>query len=113
MPELPEVQTVVDHLRKYLYGEKIISIDSIWKKSLSNFNPANLFISNSGEEIKSINRRGKFIILNLPTCILAIHLRMTGKFYLLNDEQIPKHTTVIFGLESELIYGKIRTANSF
>ena len=99
MPELPEVQTVVDHLRADLVGEKIIAIRPIWLKVLHNFDPNDLFKKNHGLEIKDVTRRAKFIILQLPSSLLAIHLRMTGKLYLSNEE-IPKHTSAIFELES-------------
>ena len=99
MPELPEVQTVVDHLRADLVGEKIIAIRPIWLKVLHNFDPNDLFKKNHGLEIKDVTRRAKFIIFHLPSSLLAIHLRMTGKLYIFNEE-IPKHTTAIFELES-------------
>ena len=99
MPELPEVQTVVDHLRADLVGEKISAIKAIWPKVLHNFDQNDLFKNNHGQEIKDVTRRAKFIILQLPSSLLAIHLRMTGKLYLFNKE-IPKHTSAIFELES-------------
>ena len=99
MPELPEVQTVVDHLRADLVGEKISAIKAIWPKVLHNFDQNDLFNNNHGQEIKDVMRRAKFIILQLPSSLLAIHLRMTGKLYLSNEE-IPKHTSAIFELES-------------
>ena len=99
MPELPEVQTVVDHLRADLVREKISAIKAIWPKVLHNFDQNDLFKNNHGQEIKDVTRRAKFIILQLPSSLLAIHLRMTGKLYLSNEE-IPKHTSAIFELES-------------
>ena len=99
MPELPEVQTVVDHLRADLVGEEISAIKAIWPKVLHNFDQNDLFKNNHGQEIKDVTRRAKFIILQLPSSLLAIHLRMTGKLYLSNEE-IPKHTSAIFELES-------------
>jgi formamidopyrimidine-DNA glycosylase len=99
LPELPEVQTVVDHLRADLVREKISAIKAIWPKVLHNFDQNDLFKNNHGQEIKDVMRRAKFIILQLPSSLLAIHLRMTGKLYLFNEE-IPKHTSAIFELES-------------
>lgn len=100
MPELPEVQTVVDHLRNDLIGEKIVSIDPLWHKTLTNFAPKDLLKNNQMQEISDITRRAKYIILKLPSSILAIHLRMTGKLYLINNDKIPNHTTAILGLSS-------------
>ncbi|MBT3945309.1 MAG: DNA-formamidopyrimidine glycosylase [Candidatus Marinimicrobia bacterium] len=99
MPELPEVQTVVDHLRADLVGEKIGAIRPIWPKVLHNFAQADFFNNNQEQAINDVTRRAKFIIIHLPASLLAIHLRMTGKLYLSNEE-IPKHTSAIIELES-------------
>jgi formamidopyrimidine-DNA glycosylase len=44
MPELPEVQTVVNHIRGDLVGKNILGIIPLWKKSLHNFKPNDLSI---------------------------------------------------------------------
>ena len=38
MPELPEVQTVADHVKPELVGEHILSVEPVWEKVLDNFN---------------------------------------------------------------------------
>ena len=76
MPELPEVQTVADHIKPDLIGKKVIGIESIWKKVLHNFSAKDL---KGKHKIKNVNRRAKFIIIELEDFLLAIHLRMTGK----------------------------------
>ena len=109
MPELPEVQTVVNHIRPKLIGKKINSINVIWPKVLHNFttNEADLIVKN--KEIKDVYRRAKFIIIQLKKCILAIHLRMTGKLYFHNDS-IPKHSTAVFDISNgqKLIFNDVR-----
>ena len=84
MPELPEVQTVVNYLEPILVGKHIIS-------ALSPNGYINVFASGNlmeyqkflvGKQIKSIARRGKFIIIALDSGFLLIHLRMTGKIVL-------------------------------
>ena len=42
MPELPEVQTVADHIKPDLIGKYIIGVDPIWKKVLHNFSAKDL-----------------------------------------------------------------------
>ena len=37
MPELPEVQTVADHIKPEILGNYILSVDPIWNKVLDNF----------------------------------------------------------------------------
>ena len=51
MPELPEVQTVADHVKPELVGEYILFVEPVWEKVLDNFN---------AEEAK-----GKHKVLNL------------------------------------------------
>ena len=58
--------------------------------------------------ISAVSRRGKFILIELQKpdrqggCILAVHLRMTGKFLYLNaDDELPKHSHAIFYLEND------------
>ena len=43
MPELPEVQTVINHIKDDLIGEKIKSIIPLWTKVLHNFTPNDIY----------------------------------------------------------------------
>ena len=100
MPELPEVQTVVNGLKEDLVGDRITCITPIWEKVLSNFIPSDLFIKGRMTLIQDVTRRAKFIIIHFPISILAIHLRMTGKLFFPVANQIPKHTTAVIKLDS-------------
>ena len=100
MPELPEVQTVVNGLKEDLVGDRITCITPIWEKVLSNFIPSDLFINDRMTLIQDVTRRAKFIIIHFPSSILAIHLRMTGKLFFPVANQIPKHTTAVIKLDS-------------
>ena len=97
MPELPEVQTVANHIKPYLIGKYVLSINPIWKKVLDNFNPKDI---NGRNKIIDVTRRAKFIIINFENFLIAVHLRMTGKLYALKDSKVPKHTSAIIKLES-------------
>ena len=97
MPELPEVQTVADHIKPDLIGKKVIGIEPIWKKVLHNFSAKDL---KEKHKIKNVSRRAKFIIIELEDFLLAIHLRMTGKLYVLNEKTLPKHTSAVIHLEN-------------
>jgi len=110
MPELPEVQTVVNGLKEDLVGDRITCITPIWEKVLSNFIPSDLFIKGRTTLIQDVTRRAKFIIIHFPSSILAIHLRMTGKLFFPVANQIPKHTTAVIKLDSrkKLIFHDIR-----
>ena len=107
MPELPEVQTVVNHIRGDLVGKKVLGIIPLWKKSLQNFKPNDLSRKN---RIIDVRRRAKFIIIDLSDFIIAVHLRMTGKLYIQEGSLTPKYTRAIIKLENskDLIFDDIR-----
>jgi len=76
MPELPEVQTVVDDLNNYIIGKKIVGVNE-YRSGTINRENGSLTIP---AVIASVERRGKFIRINLDNNeIILIHLRMTGK----------------------------------
>jgi formamidopyrimidine-DNA glycosylase len=79
MPELPEVETIVQGLRKSVIGKKIKSIQC---DGCRVFNQRNFSKDLVGKKIKSVKRRGKFIILELSdNYYLLIHLGMTGGLF--------------------------------
>ena len=79
MPELPEVQTVVDTLRPKLLGRKIVAVNLLRLDMLEPHGvdlPARLM----GRTIRAIERRGKRIIFTLDdTHRFFIHLGMSGR----------------------------------
>jgi formamidopyrimidine-DNA glycosylase len=79
MPELPEVETIIRGLNKFLIGKRFSSVEFDNPKSFPN-NLANVdkFLINS--KIIAVTRRGKVIIIDLSTeYSLIIHLKMTGQ----------------------------------
>ena len=85
MPELPEVETVTNSIKKHLIGKKFTSLVVNWKKTLHNFTPLDFSSKIKNLKIKNIYRRGKFIVIDLDKVILAVHLRMTGKLYVMPE----------------------------
>ena len=81
MPELPEVETVKNSIKKHLLNKRFVCLNVKWKKVLHNFSVQNFNTKIKNKEIADIYRRGKYIIFDFNTCIMAIHLRMTGKLY--------------------------------
>ena len=100
MPELPEVQTVADHIKPDLIGKNVTGIEPVWKKVLHNFAKNDL---TGKHKIKNVSRRAKFIIIEFNNFLLAVHLRMTGKLYILDQDTLPKHTSAIIHLENSNI----------
>src|ERR1700730_11618873 len=103
MPELPEVEHVVRALRPLLVGRRIIATEVKLPKLI---NPTSPYLFNrklKGTTITGVSRRGKFILIELDNDrVLAVHLRMTGKFlYLSVDDELPKHAHAIFYFDNE------------
>jgi len=85
MPELPEVQTVVNDLNKYLVGYKISKV-FIYPK-YKKINPASLRFKKllSGKIVGGVKRVSKNIIVKLNSgSFLLIHLGMGGRIFLLS-----------------------------
>lgn len=84
MPELPEVQTVVDDLiAAGVPGAGIADARVFWPKTIADPNPAAFSRQLRKRTITAISRRGKYIIFHLqPELKLLFHLRMTGRFVL-------------------------------
>jgi len=89
MPELPEVETTVRDLRKFVLGQKIEDVWSDFKKMIKkpkNFEQFQKEIK--GKKIKKIWRRGKNILLDLAdNKTLLIHQKLTGHLLLGKWEQ--------------------------
>ena len=78
MPELPEVETVKRSLEPYLAGEKITGAEIYYGGIIKEPEPAVFRALVQDKEIKSLGRRGKYLLLNLSEDLtLVIHLRMT------------------------------------
>lgn len=111
MPELPEVQTVVNQIKSDLLHEKVESITPIWPKVFHNFTSEKVKKNIKEGQIIDVSRRAKFIIIRFAESIIAIHLRMTGKLYLLQESQtISKYATAYFTLKNKkkLIFEDVR-----
>ena len=80
MPELPEVQTVVDNLSKLkIVGCRISGAKVFWPRTVVDMTPAAFCKKIKGCIIQHFSRRGKFVVIGLSKGMtLLIHLRMTG-----------------------------------
>jgi formamidopyrimidine-DNA glycosylase len=103
MPELPEVETVVRALRPALEGKQILQLDLLHPRVSRHSGPERLKSAVDGAVIRTLKRRGKFILLDLhdrPT--LAIHLRMTGQLLLSATPLESTHLRAVFHLSCDL-----------
>ncbi len=123
MPELPEVEHVVRALRRSVLGRQIVASEVTLPKLISPVSVKTFNRKLKGSRIAELARRGKYILIELQSTIalpgsrvnarlrehkrqqdlvLAVHLRMTGKFQVLSpDDPLPKHTHAIFYLDDE------------
>jgi formamidopyrimidine-DNA glycosylase len=96
MPELPEVQTVVDALRQNLQGKTIQAVDFRWGKTSGNLPFEEMSDKLKGKMILDITRRAKYIVIHLDEGTLIVHLRMEGRFYVKSDsDEVHKHSHVL------------------
>jgi formamidopyrimidine-DNA glycosylase len=87
MPELPEVETIVREMRDArLIGLRIEKAYVFWDRTISNPTPTSFCKNIAQQTIRDINRRGKFIVISLSKDTLLVHLRMTGKFIINEDD---------------------------
>lgn len=110
MPELPEVETVLRTLETKIKDREIVGIKVIYKPIVDL--DCKLFKKKLiGQHFRDFKRRGKFLIFEMDDISFISHLRMEGKYYILNkDYPIDKHTHVIFYLDNgeEFRYHDVR-----
>jgi len=111
MPELPEVQTVVDELSRVIPGHRIRSVD-ILRPSLIVGDTAEFQQRLQGRVIERVLRKGKYLLFALdPEAWLIAHLKMTGQFIFQSaGRALRKHDRVIFRLDGRkvLVFADIR-----
>ena len=101
MPELPEVQTIVDVLNAGgLPGSRVCDVSVFWPKTIATSSAESFCRELTGRTIAAVRRRAKYIILELiPESFLLIHLRMTGRLELLDRPVAPTaHVRVMLNL---------------
>lgn len=89
MPELPEVETIARELQESLVGSKIKKAEIFWERTIAAPDVATFCQQIAEQQILKVDRRAKFIQLSLTDFTLLVHLRMTGKFLFIKDEQHP------------------------
>ena len=78
MPELPEVQTTVDGLKKKIIKRRITGVWFDVPKLIKKPKPSEFKKQIKGLTVTDIERRGKNILIYLNSKILLIHMKMTG-----------------------------------
>jgi formamidopyrimidine-DNA glycosylase len=103
MPELPEVETVVNSLREPL---KDRTIQTVWTDSPGMFKlqSAESFAERIiGQRVQKLRRRAKYIVIELDHDLLVVHLKMTGRLYVVpaeTDDTTDRWVHVKLGLDN-------------
>jgi formamidopyrimidine-DNA glycosylase len=86
MPELPEVEAVCRKLRKSLVGATVFSAHIERPRITAPRDSGEVEALTTGRTIEGITRRGKNILIGLSGGLtLHVHLRMTGRLYVIAD----------------------------
>ena len=97
MPELPEVETVINTIRPHIINKEIEKIEVYYDRLIqSNLDEFKTKLID--QKFINVTRYGKFIFLHLTNDFVIItHLRMEGKFRFENSHNLrKKHTSVGF-----------------
>ena len=111
MPELPEVETVKNGLKKKIINKKITNCKVLYDNIIEIPDKISFINKIKNETINDIKRRGKFLLFELDNYYLISHLRMEGKYFIKEiNSSLNKHDHVIFELDNkeELIYNDTR-----
>lgn len=111
MPELPEVQTIVNYLKPKIIGKKILDAESLADRTIRDHkNISEIRKRILGKKIIDVRRVGKQVVLQLSGQeYFLFHLMMTGKL-LLNPPASSRHDRFIIFLsgKNKLVFNDIR-----
>lgn len=115
MPELPEVEVNRRGLNQLVKGKTIKDMTLYWPRIIVAYTESDSWKENIiNKEIIQVNRRGKYLIFELDNGFLVSHLRMEGKYFFFQENELPleknKHSHVIFYFTdgSQLHYNDVR-----
>ena len=99
MPELPEVETVVRDVRPWLVNRRIAAV-RVGRRALRTPWLRSWTGKVRGRPIQAVERRGKWILIDLGGPWLVIHLGMTGQLTVAAEKDpLADHTHLVFTLD--------------
>lgn len=100
MPELPEVETVKRSISPHLVGQTFV--DAVIRFPRLRWPiPPNLAVLIANQPVLSVDRRAKYLIIEIPTGAILIHLGMSGHLRILTHAIPPeKHDHLDLILEN-------------
>jgi formamidopyrimidine-DNA glycosylase len=121
MPELPEVETIAADLRsKKLEGAEILKTEVYWERSIACPSAKEFCQTLRQTKILKVHRQGKYLVFDIQGALtLAVHLKMSGRFFLTEARSQEKHEHVAFYLKDGRIlffhdtrkFGKMHLTN--
>ena len=110
MPELPEVETTRRGISPHIIGKKITGI-TLRNASLRWPIPNDLNEKIQNKKVKSVERRGKYLLLAVANGHVIIHLGMSGSLRIMQNADAPQkhdHLDIHFGKNLALRYNDPR-----
>ena len=103
MPELPEVEIVARSLDSIVSGRTIKSAELLRPRLSPHTTPQKFARELRGSTINFVHRRGKHVLFDLDNGrTLITHLRMSGKFMLLDNDAVdPKFTHAVLYFDDD------------
>ncbi|MCF6208233.1 MAG: bifunctional DNA-formamidopyrimidine glycosylase/DNA-(apurinic or apyrimidinic site) lyase [Ghiorsea sp.] len=98
MPELPEVETVVNGLKPQITGARLVAVSNSGKNLRYPLPDFSILLQ---QNIQNVERRAKYLLFHFEHGQTLIwHLGMTGQFHVLHrSEQVAKHEHVTLTFE--------------
>ena len=95
MPELPEVETTARSLRPRLIGHRVTAVTGVdWPRMLPNTSEAELQLALGGRAVRTVERRGKYLLIGFDDDQwLAVHRKMSGNLLLQEATRPPEPHT--------------------
>lgn len=106
MPELPEVETIMCGLKPHVEGAVIQDV-VVRHPRLRWPIPPTLKMDLNQQQISSISRRGKYLLITVKTGTLIIHLGMSGRLCMTTNFIEPRrhdHVDIVFSDQKVLRY---------
>ena len=101
MPELPEVETVANGLRTHLIGRTITGVTINWHRTIARPAVEEFVHHVVGRRVRSVARRGKYVVIELDHGYLLVHLMMSGRLHVVPaEEPLDSHVRVVLYLDS-------------
>jgi formamidopyrimidine-DNA glycosylase len=85
MPELPEVEAVVQTLRPLVQGRRIRCVHVLHHIAIRPQTAAHVSRLAQGRRIRTVERKGKYVLLHLDRALLALHFRLDGRLLWLSN----------------------------